>query len=72
MGPDDAAALLAEAGAVVGGGAAVGGVVGFIVASVSRDLRLAEMEPVRTAEVGAAYGGLAGFVLLGLRALGVH
>jgi hypothetical protein len=70
--PRDPAELLAEAGAVVGGGAALGGTLWFIGASIARDLGRSNVDPLRAAERGAAYGGALGIALLIGRFAGVH
>jgi hypothetical protein len=55
--------FLAEAGAIVGGGAALGATLGFIVGSVMHDFRPAT-DPNRWTRNGAAFGGILGLVAL--------
>jgi hypothetical protein len=55
--------FLAEGGAVVGGGAAMGAVVGFVLGSIMHDFR-PEVEPDAWARKFALYGGVVGFGLL--------
>ena len=54
--------LLADAGAVVGGTAALGATVGFVAGSLVRDFRPAT-DPDAWARRGALLGGLAGLVI---------
>jgi hypothetical protein len=60
--------FLAEGGAVVGGGAALGATVFFIAGSILHDFR-PETDPDRWARQGAALGGVAGLVALALRGI---
>jgi hypothetical protein len=53
--------FLAEGGAIVGGGAALGAAVGFIIGSVVHDFR-PETDPDEWARRCAALGGVAGLV----------
>ncbi len=53
--------LLADAGAVVGGGAALGATVFFVVGSVARDLGM-NADPEVWPRRGGLWGGLAGIV----------
>jgi hypothetical protein len=55
--------FLAEGGAVVGGGAAMGAVVGFVLGSIVHDFR-PEVDPDVWARKPALYGGVVGFGLL--------
>jgi hypothetical protein len=55
--------FLAEGGAVVGGGAALGAVVGFIAGSVVHDFR-PEADPDHWARRGGLFGGVIGLVVL--------
>ena len=68
--PRDLAEFLAEAGAVVGGSAAFGATLGFLVGSVARDLGR-KVDPMLAAESGGRWGGVLGIVALGLRLAGV-
>jgi hypothetical protein len=54
---------LAEGGAVVGGGAALGATVGFIAGSVVHDFRR-ETDPDHSARRGGLFGGVFGLVVL--------
>jgi hypothetical protein len=58
--------VLAEGGAVVGGGAALCATVFFIIGSVVHDFR-PETDPDAWARKGALYGGVAGLVVFALR-----
>jgi hypothetical protein len=58
--------FLAEGGAVVGGGAALGATVGFIVGSLVHDLRPLT-DPDEWARKGGLLGGVAGLFALVLR-----
>ena len=51
--------FLADAGQVVAGGAALGGLVGFVAASLARDLGY-PTDRLQWAEYGARVGGLIG------------
>jgi hypothetical protein len=62
---------LAEAGAVVGGGAALGAATAFTAGAILRDAGFDAVEPLRWAERGAAYGGVFGLSALLWRGLGV-
>jgi hypothetical protein len=53
--------LLAEAGAVVGGGAALGATVGFVLGSLAQDIGVAA-DPDIWARHGGLWGGVAGLV----------
>jgi hypothetical protein len=53
--------LLADAGAVVGGGAALGVTVGFVLGALARDLGM-NAEPDVWARHGGVWGGVAGIV----------
>ena len=55
--------FLAEGGAIVGGGAALGATLGFLVGTVVHDFR-PQTDPDYWARKGAAYGGLLGLVAL--------
>jgi hypothetical protein len=55
--------FLAEGGAVVGGGAALGATIGFVAGSLVHDFR-PETDPDGWARNGAALGGVAGLVAL--------
>jgi hypothetical protein len=55
--------FLADGGAVVGGGAAFGATLGFIVGSLAHDFR-PEVDPDKYARVGALLGGVCGLVAL--------
>ena len=80
-GEDDVADLLAEAGAVVGGGAALFAVLGLITGSLMRDAAQRNgwarergwdaVDPVRPATRWAPYGGLFGLTSLTLRWAGL-
>jgi hypothetical protein len=59
--------FLAEGGAVVGGGAALGATLGFIAGSVVHDLR-PETDPEYWARRGALLGGAFGLAILLLEA----
>jgi hypothetical protein len=65
----DLGSLLADAGAVVSGSAALGATVLFVGAIVARELGL-DVEPLRVAEYGAA-AGVVGLATVRSRALGV-
>jgi hypothetical protein len=54
---------LAEAGAIVGGGAALGATLCFVVGSVVHDFR-PQTDPEHWAGRGALFGGVAGLVVL--------
>jgi hypothetical protein len=58
--------FLAEGGAVVGGGAALGATLFFIAGSLVHDLN-PETDPDAWARRGGLYGGVAGLVALALR-----
>jgi hypothetical protein len=65
MAASDVAGFLAEAGQVVAGGAALVGALGFVVATVARDLGY-PADPIGWAERGAQFGALIGIgTLLG-------
>ena len=55
--------FLAEAGAIVGGSAALGATLFFIAGSVVHDFR-AEVDPAVWARKGAAFGGVVGVAVL--------
>jgi hypothetical protein len=55
--------FLVEGGAIVGGGAAIGAVLGFVAGSVVHDLR-PETDPDTWARKCGALGGVAGFCIL--------
>ena len=55
--------FLAEAGAIVGGGAALVGTIAFIAGSIVHDFR-PDTNPDVWARKGAAYGGLVGLAAL--------
>ena len=59
----DFAEFLAHGGAVVGGGAAFGGVLGFIAGSIVHDF-IANVDPDSWARKGALLGGVCGLVAL--------
>ena len=59
----DFADFLAQGGAVVGGGAALGAVLGFIAGSLVHDFR-PETDPDEWARVGAVWGGVCGLAAL--------
>ena len=67
----DLAGVLADAGSVVAGGAALLGTLGFVGGSIARDLGL-DVDPIRAAERGAAVGGVFGLAAVIFRALDVH
>jgi hypothetical protein len=54
---------LADAGAIVGGSAALGATIGFVAGSVVHDFRH-ETDPDEWARRGGLYGGLFGLVVL--------
>jgi hypothetical protein len=54
--------FLAEGGAVVGGAAAMGGVIGFVAGSIVHDFR-PDVDPDAWARYVGFCGGLAGFVV---------
>jgi hypothetical protein len=58
--------LLAEGGAVVGGGAALGATLFFIAGSLAHDFR-PEADPEQWARQGAALGGVLGLAALAIR-----
>ena len=58
--------FLAEAGAIVGGGAALGATLGFITGSLLQDIR-PTTDPERWTGTGGFYGGVLGLVALALR-----
>lgn len=58
--------FLAEGGAIVGGGAALGATLGFIAASLVHDLR-PQTDPDYWARKGGLLGGVAGLFALALR-----
>jgi hypothetical protein len=55
--------FLADAGAIVGGGAAVGATISFVAGSVVHDFRPAT-DPDQWARKGALFGGVCGLVVL--------
>ena len=55
--------FLAQGGAIVGGGAALGATLGFIVGSVVQDFR-PKTDPDQWTRRWAAFGGVAGLVVL--------
>jgi hypothetical protein len=55
--------FLAEGGAIVGGSAAIGATLGFIVGSIVQDFR-PHTDPDRWTRTGAAFGGIVGLVAL--------
>jgi hypothetical protein len=55
--------FLAQGGAIVGGGAAMGAVLGFVAGSIVHDFR-PETDPDEWARRGGALGGVAGFYVL--------
>ena len=59
---DDFAEFLERAGAIVGGGAALGGAVGFLLGSIGRDMGISQRDPLDLAETGAQVGGILGLV----------
>jgi hypothetical protein len=59
--------FLAEGGAVVGGGAALGATLGFVAGSLVQDLR-PQTDPDYWARKGGFFGGVAGLVALAMRA----
>lgn len=63
----DLGGFLANGGAVVGGGAALGATIGFIAGSLVRDLR-PKTDPDEWARTGGLYGGIAGLVAVVLEA----
>lgn len=70
-GYSDLAELLADAGGVVSGAAAIGATLGYVVGAVARDSGM-RAEPVRAAEAGAIFGGCAGLAAWVYRSLGVQ
>jgi hypothetical protein len=60
---DDLGDWLADAGAIVGGSAALGATIGFVAGSVVHDFRR-ETDPDLWARGGGLYGGLFGLVML--------
>jgi hypothetical protein len=58
--------FLAEGGAIVGGGAALGATLGFIVGSLVHDVR-PKTDPERWTRKGGLFGGVLGLVALALR-----
>ena len=58
--------FLAEGGAIVGGGAALGATLGFIAGSLVHDLR-PQTDPDFWARQGGLFGGVAGLFALVLR-----
>ena len=64
----DLADVLAEAGSVVGGTAALGAAVFYVGAYPARRLGLAT-DPLKAAELGAAVGGALGVLALAVRPL---
>jgi hypothetical protein len=54
--------FLADAGAVVGGGAALGATFGFVIGSLAQDLGV-DADPDVWARQGGLWGGVAGIVL---------
>jgi hypothetical protein len=58
--------FLAEAGAVVGGGAAFGATLGFIAGSLVHDLR-PQTDPDFWARRGGLFGGVVGLALIAIR-----
>jgi hypothetical protein len=58
--------FLAEGGAVVGGGAALGAALGFIAGSLVHDFR-PETDPDDWARKGALWGGVLGMATLAIR-----
>jgi len=69
---EDLGDLLAEGGAVVGGGTAIGYALGWVVASLLRDAGAREVSTPTWARKGGQLGGIAGLVALALRVLGVR
>ena len=67
----DLADLLTEAGAVVAGGAALFGTLGFLAAQIGRDAGM-DVDPLRWAESGAQWGAVFGLAALWYRASGVE
>jgi hypothetical protein len=63
----DLGQFLADGGAVVGGGAALGATTFFVAGSIVHDFR-PDVDPERWARKGALFGGVAGMVALVLRA----
>jgi hypothetical protein len=63
--------FLAEGGAIVGGAAALGATVGFIIGSVVHDFR-PETDPDEWARRFGALGGVAGLVILLERGVDFH
>jgi hypothetical protein len=60
--------FLADAGAVVGGSAALGAAVGFVTGSLVHDFR-PDADPDLWARKGGLYGGVLGMAVLALRGL---
>jgi hypothetical protein len=60
-GSADLTSLLADAGSVAGGGAAVFGTAAFVAGSLARDLGV-DVDPVEVAERGALFGAMFGLV----------
>jgi hypothetical protein len=59
--------FLAEGGAIVGGAAAMGGVIGFVVGSIVHDFR-PDVDPDAWARTCAALGGVVGLYAVLVRA----
>jgi len=59
----DLGSFLAEGGAIVGGGAAMGATIGFVIGSLVHDCR-PEVDPEAVARRFGLLGGLAGLVAL--------
>jgi len=59
--------FLAEGGAVVGGGAVLGATIAFIAGSLMRDFR-PDTDPEDWARIGGMYGGVAGVLVLAVKA----
>jgi hypothetical protein len=69
---EDLGDLLAEGGAVVGGGTAIGYALGWVVGSVLRDAGARRVSAAVWARKGGQLGGIAGLVALTLRLFGVR
>ncbi len=69
---EDLGDLLAEGGAVVGGGTAVGYAIGWLIGSLLEDVGSQRASAERLSRTFGQLGGIAGLVALALRVLGVR
>jgi hypothetical protein len=67
---DPLAAWIADVGPVVGGGAAVGGALGFLAGALVHDLGRATTDPLRWGQQGGYLGGAGSLLFLFLNSLG--